>query len=168
MSQIPQIADSGLDPTSLQAWRERRTELVDLGGGVAVRIKKYDLLALLSAKNGVPNPLMALVAEHTGDSEQAIGQAVIKDPAKLDSLRTMLDEVALKVIVAPPLIENGNTEGISVNELSLDEKLTIFNALAGGERLTAVQTFLGQSSPSLVLAPDRPPVQPDSQPPAGN
>jgi len=145
---IPQ-EDRQLDPTSIEAWRQHRTRVIQLEGGTAVRVKTWDVLALL-AEDGAPNPLLAAIvgqvegqpnANPEGDAE-ARGRAVMRDPTALAHLRTMLNGLLIKVVVAPPLVEQGHAEGVSVDEFGLDEKLFIFTEMLGGDaRLNAVLKF---------------------------
>jgi len=134
------MADTKLDPTSIEAWRARRTITVDLDG-VAVKIKKWDLLALLSGDGDVPNPLLSAVSGHMGASDDEVGRALMSDPEKINSLRESLNAILLKVVVAPPLVEQGHEDGVSVDEFTLEEKMIVFEALAGGAALRAARRF---------------------------
>lgn len=149
-----------LDPTSLEAWRKNRTRTIQLENGTAVRVKTWDVMALL-AEDGAPNPLLAaMVSRVEGQPApaqeggvEARGRAVMRDPAALASLRAMLNGLLIKVVVAPPLVEQGHADGISVDEFGFDEKLFIFTEMLGGpERLNAALGFRGTAPEGLESA----------------
>lgn len=145
---------NGLDPTSLAAWRERRVRVVELSDGLAVRIKVIDVLALLDGQGDAPNPLLGIAVGHTQGSEQEMGEALFNDPARVRALRTTLNEMLKRVVIEPPLVENGTAEGISVDDFSMEDKLAVFTALMGGaERLDAATRFREEPTSPVVAAP---------------
>jgi hypothetical protein len=156
------------DPTSIQAWRDKRTRLVDLPGGLAVKMRVFDPLILLSeGEKGIPNPLLAVVSGNTkaAADPEAAGREIMQDPQNLARLRAMLNDMLIRFVIAPPLVEQGHKDGISVDEITLDEKMIIFNEMAGGEeRLNAATRFLEEPSASLVVAPAGETVQPATEP----
>jgi hypothetical protein len=163
------MSNGQFDPTSIQAWRDKRTRLVDLPGGLAVKMRVFDPLILLSeGEKGIPNPLLAVVSGNTkpqGADPEAAGRAFMQDPQNLARLRAMLNDMLIRFVIAPPLVEQGHKDGISVDEITLDEKMIIFNEMAGGEeRLNAATRFLEEPSASLVVAPAGETVQPATEP----
>lgn len=147
-----------LDPTSLEAWREKRTRLVLLPGGLAMKMKVFDPLIMLgSGEDSAPNPLLAVVNGHTkreGDLEEA-GRSLLSDPQNVNRLREMLNDMLIRFTMAPPLVEQGHADGISVDEITMDEKMTVFSEMMGGEeRLNAAMSFHEESRASLVVTSD--------------
>lgn len=150
-----------LDPTSLDAWRQRRTATLHLSGDVAVVYRQIDILSILDSDGNAPNPLMSIVQGHTkrsdGDEE---GGNMIANPEGVHALRTMLNDLLVRVVVSPPLTEQGNKDGVSVDDFTLEDKLTIFEALAGGAvNLDAAKRFPAQPTESVGVAPERQDVQ---------
>jgi hypothetical protein len=158
-----------LDPTSLEAWREKRTRIIPLPGGLAIKMKVFDPLMILAAgEDGVPNPLLAVVNGNTKqDDREEAGRALLSDPQNVNQLREMLNRMIIDFALAPPIKEQGHEDGISVDEITMDEKMTIFTEMMGGdERLSAAMRFPEEPRASLVVAPDGGEVRPEAEPPA--
>lgn len=162
-----------LDPTSVEAWKQRGVT-IPLTGDVAVKIRMYDILALLSDDGDIPNPLLAVAQRRMkpgadeADEDEA-GRALMSDPKAVDALRGALNRIMIAVVIAPPLVEQGHADGVSVDAFSLEDKMIIFNELSGGdERLDAAARFPDAQTSRVRPAPAgeslRAPAQPDAVP----
>ena len=159
MNQITQV-NPDLDPTSVEAWRQNRTQTIHLNNGVAVRVKLFDVLALGNDGCGVGNPLLASVFEmrqqagEDADPETVGERIMTQDPDKVENLRQALNRMLIQVVLAPPLIEQGHEQGISVDEFTFEEKSFIYGEIMGGEQLDAAMTFREKPAPALDAGPD--------------
>jgi hypothetical protein len=160
---------------TVEAWREARLQEFSLQYGGVIRYRVADVLALLDEQGNAPNPLMAIIADHTKGTPSAAqarqtGAEIMTDPAKRGELRAMLNDIMVRLVVWPPLVEQGHEDGVSVDEFTIEEKMDIFTGLLGGQqRLDAASNFRPQPTGSLVapLAGEglrdeaEPPVEPD-------
>jgi hypothetical protein len=137
--------------TSAAAWRERLIRTVEFDDGLAIQFRLVNMLALLDSDGDAPNPLLSIVGQHM-NGQQAIGKTMMEDPAALHSLRLMLKDVMVKVVVAPPLIEQGHEDGIHVDDIPLEKQMAVFDQLMGGAGLASAQAFR-QKQISPVVAP---------------
>lgn len=133
----------------LGAWK-KNTKVITLDDGLEVEVRMLDVLAMLTA--GVNNPLMATVSKLMGGDQQVLATAAKEDPEMLGNLAGMLRTVCLKAIIDPPLSENGHSpeESISVDEIGLEHKMTIFGELLGGAKLAEAKGFLQQPTSNVV------------------
>lgn len=137
-------------PTSVAAWRERRFVVLQLGEGVAVKVRKLDVLAVLGGEKGAPNPLLAAVMGGT----QTAKENALAQPENVAALRETLNAMLIRAVIEPPLVEQGHEEGISVDEFSLDEKLFILTELMGGaDQLNAAAAFPATQAGHVGAAP---------------
>ncbi|RMH11463.1 MAG: hypothetical protein D6698_16315 [Gammaproteobacteria bacterium] len=103
---------------------------------LSVLVKTQDILAMMSVKN----PLLASIRAMMGDGDTM--QNVLQNPKTFAEFTNALNELLCDVIIAPPLIENGAEDGVSINQLTMDWKLKIFYALVGGKgTLEQAETF---------------------------
>ena len=141
------------DPTSLAAWEEHATQVIQLSDKLAVKVKTLDVLDYLTGEEGRPNPLMAALQKEMGTGS-ASGQGVMRDPEALPALQEMLTKLMLDVVVSPPLIEQGHEHGISVKQIKLEYKFQIFTELMGGQDgITRLSTFREEPGTSMVVGP---------------
>lgn len=142
----------------LQAWREARLQEYPLENGGNVKLRTVDMLALMNEDGNVPNPLMAIIVEHTDtrkkkDAQQA-SEDVMATPEQRTMLREELNRVMIAVVAWPPLKEQGYEDGIGVDEFSTGEKMDIFIFLLGGKRLDNAVNFRPEPPGGLVAALD--------------
>lgn len=149
-------------PTSLEAWNEHTTEIIQLTEHLAVEIQSVDFLALLTAGDGT-NPLLALMQEMVDRDEKGITQdedgmklemaQIMKDPDKLRRLVEGLDRMLTQIVINPPLLEQGHENGVPLIRLKSEWKFKIFDQISGGSaQLEAAQRFLEKEGGSLVVA----------------
>jgi hypothetical protein len=143
------------DPTSLAAWEENATQIIQLDEKLAVKVKTYDVLDLLIGDGQAPNPLMgALQKSMQGDGGGGIGQTLMSDPAALAALQNMLNQLMCEVMISPPLKEQGNEQGISLKQIKLEYKFQIFMELMGGEEgVSRLSRFREEPGASMVVGP---------------
>lgn len=141
---------------SAAAYRQRIERVAELETGIVVRLRMVDPLSFLgSGEDGMPNPLLAVVARAMKGGAQDAGRAAMQDPQAVGDFIKRLNGLVIKALVEPPLIEQGHADGLSVDELSLDDKMAIFGALmGGGAALDAVKGFPGAASAGVEPAPD--------------
>lgn len=117
------------DPTSSTAWHTHSTLTIALNEKLAVTVRRLDVIGYLT-QDDPPNPLLAVVARR---SENPLSQ----DPAALAAIHRTLDTLLLRVMLAPPLLEQGHPDGISLSSIPFAYKFAIFSALLGGEAALA-------------------------------
>lgn len=141
----------------LEQW-QKRTRVISLKSGFEVVVRELDVLSMMNAgANGAPNPLMAIIAQHTSGKEADLGKAIEGKPEALAELARMLRELCLKAVVDPPLTENGHPpdESISVDTIPLEDKMEIFAEMMGGaEQVGSAEQFLQKEGASMVVAPN--------------
>ncbi len=139
--------------TSLAAWKERLTETVEVGEGLAIRIRRLNVLTLLGGDG--PNPLLGIVGQFTGAGPAEVGSLMLSDPAALAGLRDMLRGLLIQVVLEPALVEQGVEGGVSVDEIPLAAQLAVFEAVFGGEDLLrGAERFPAGPAAPVVAAPD--------------
>jgi hypothetical protein len=130
--------DGGYDPTSVAAWREQTLTTIQLTDKLAVQVRMADVLMLL----GDVNPLLQALQKMQG--AEGDGMKVLQEPDALNKLTASLNDLLVKVMVSPPLVEQGHDpeEAISLAHIPLDYKIEIFSALiGGGDLLEKMQSF---------------------------
>jgi len=138
----------------LGKWKARTRE-VTLSSGMQLTIKPIDVLAKLSDTKNGGNPLLTTISKHMGQGQALdMGNMIKDDPQALPKMVTMVRELALATVIDPPLIENGHAEGISVDEISFEEKMELFGLLMGGDAIKQAATFRTGQGANLVIAPD--------------
>lgn len=157
------------DPTSLEAWEQTstRTLLYETQyGQQGVKFRIIDPLVILGEEGDAPNPLMGVVNKHIKPGEvdepesetkeqrdERLGQVIMSDIESRTALSQSLNSLAIKVIIAPPLLEQGHNPGISVNSIPLHVKIDMFVAMFGGvEKLDAAATFPDRPGPSVLAS----------------
>jgi len=139
--------------TGLAAWKEHLTETVEVGEGLAIRIRRLNVLTLLGGDG--PNPLMGIVGQFVGAGPAEVGSLMLSDPTALAGLREMLRGLLIQVVIEPPLVEQGVEDGVSVDEIPLEAQLAVFGAVFGGEDLLrGAERFPAGSAAAVVAAPD--------------
>jgi hypothetical protein len=136
--------------TSTQAWREKLTRTLDFEDGLAIKFRLINMLALIDSDGETPNPLLSIVAQHMNGKQEAIGKKLMEDPTALHSLRVMLKDIMVKVVVEPPLVEQGHPDGIHVDDISMEKQMAVFESLMGGTGLAAAQSFRPQPTSPVV------------------
>lgn len=150
-----------MEAFSLDAWKAKSIRVLEVAEGLAIQYKAYDLLELLTTDNEF-NPLLA---EVFSKGSNAVQQQMKSDPtATMPKLLGLVNEIAVKVIVNPPLIEQGKEDGISVKEIPFMAKFALFQELMGGQQqLEDAKQFLEGQETSMVIAPAMPAVRPASE-----
>lgn len=148
-------------PTSLDAWNQHTTETIPLTDDLSVEIQSVDFLALLTAEQGT-NPLLALIQDIVNRDEKNLPQIdaenvdmnkLLADPAKLKAMVDGLDSLLKKIVISPPLLEQGHTDGIPLARFKTEWKMKIFEHISGGTmQLETAQRFHQTEAASLVIA----------------
>ncbi len=142
---------SAVPPTSAAAWREKLTRTINFPDGLAIEYRIVDMLVLLDDKGDAPNLLMASLSEQLFSGKQQDMSTMTTDPKMLSNLQTMLRNIMTKVVINPPLIEQGHADGISVDQISLDKKMAVFEDLMGGpEAVQAARSFRNEQASPVV------------------
>ena len=102
---------------NLQEWREKQTEAVALPSGLDVTLRKVDFLTLISL-GVLPGALMAKLMELEGKQEI--------EPSELPEYIALFDEVARYALIEPLVGETADETHITLNELSMEDKIAIF------------------------------------------
>lgn len=157
------------DPTSLEAWLENAVIVVPVSKKLALKIQVLDVMALMSGDGETVNPLMAIVSKAAGTQGRAsqvqLGAEIFRDEKALGALSKTLNDMLVKVVVSPPLIEQGFEKGISVNQIPFDAKMKVFFTLMGGEeKVGQLQQFRPEQSPTVAPRPTSETVWQDAQP----
>jgi len=144
--------------TNHQRWLERSLRTVDFGGGYQVTIRIKNELALMFNDDGLPNPLTSVIMDHMGehqldkDPQELNMGSLLGDVTKTAALRNGLRDLLIEVIVDPPLLEQGNPDGVPVDTFRLDEQMRIFEEIFGGkDQLAKVEGFPAEQNPDMDL-----------------
>jgi hypothetical protein len=111
---------------NLKEWRALQRQDVTLPSGLEVTLRRITLVDL-AAQGSIPAPLIASVNQVI--SSQTFSVATVEDYQKYGAVVDLLVKAS---IVNPPLAEHGDDrvaddEHLGLDELSLDDKLFIFN-----------------------------------------
>ncbi len=142
---------------TLAEWKARTTT-IELNNGFEVEIKPYDVTVLLDDEGNNPNPLIETIQKAIQEFQQSQEAEKLVDAAgkvvdKIPAVRKRLNDLLVQVIHHPPILEAGNKDGISINALTLQEKLEIYSEMFGGTAANnAAKRFLGQQNSSVVSA----------------
>lgn len=144
---------SDLNPTSAAAWRAKLTRTIEFQDGLAIEYRVIDMLVLLDDNGDAPNPLMSVMAAQLSGGKSQDMSTLATDPQVLSHLQTMLRGIMIKVVINPPLIEQGHTDGISVDQITLDKKMAVFEDLMGGaEALNSALSFREEQTSPVVAS----------------
>jgi len=171
---VPQ-PDNGavFDPTSLEAWQEQSTIIVPVGKKLGLKIRVLDVMGLMAGDGETVNPLMSIISKAANNrgnlNQQQLGAEIFKDEKAFGGLVKTLDDILIKVLVSPPLIEQGFEKGISVNQIPFEAKMKVFFALMGGEAPVAqLSQFRGEESGVLAPRPTSEALREEPQPVDGD
>jgi hypothetical protein len=128
---------------------------LDLPSGDRVRYRKLSKsyllkLNLIEVMDGFTPELLAEV--NSGDEDVARDAALkaLTDPQRNGKIFGPVDRVVAAAVVIPTVVLEGPTtdEQVNVDDIDLEDKLTIFDA-AIGEQLAALKSVRGQSTADL-------------------
>jgi hypothetical protein len=120
---------------NLNEWRSKQRREEVLPSGLTVTLRKITLVDL-AAQGSIPTPLIASV--NAVISSETFNVATVEDYQKYGAVVDLLVKAS---VVCPLLADHGDEEHLGLDELSLDDKLFIFNI---------------PHKPSEALAPFRP------------
>lgn len=151
--------NGGNEPFSFEAWREFGTQVIQLDDHLAVKVRRYDVLSLLNSENAAKlNPLLdAIQLAMKGDNE-AVSKKLVQSPESLGALSEILNDLLIKTMVEPALVEQGNDSdnAISVNHIPTEFKFKIFLEMVGGmERLATLSNFRQPAASGVVARPKK-------------
>lgn len=106
----------------LSRWRAQRQATLPLPSGLSVRVRKIELLDLVGTGK-IPAPMLS---EFQRAAEPGADVAQVGMEKLLDVL-PMINEVVLAAVVDPPVAKEADEEHLGLEELPLNDKLTIFN-----------------------------------------
>lgn len=133
---------------SLEAWQAETIRTYEFSDKLAIRYRVMDPLAVLGA-SAQTNPLIAIAMSEGGRVKFEINTEMIRDASKL------FNEIAVAVIVDPPLLEQGHKNGIPVSAIPLAVKQHIFEDLVGGiQALDAAKNVVEEQNSGVVAAPN--------------
>lgn len=121
---------------------------------MSVKYRLFDVLALIAGDNGTPNPLLNIIQGHT-DPRQANAEKAAQKLSGEDliALQKTLNDMMIKVVIEPPLVQQGHADGIDVDEFTIEEKMLIFTDLAGGEQQLDAALNFRPLPPGGLVAP---------------
>lgn len=144
---------SGMDRSSLDAWRQHNTRDIPVSEHLSMRVRHYDVLALIAGDDGADNPLLNVIARAAGvGSSEQPGQ-LMNSPETLKALATTLNNLLIKVVISPQLLEQGHKDGISVTEIPFEYKMRVFEAMIDAEGLPRAAEFPYGSGGGVVAGP---------------
>jgi hypothetical protein len=143
--------------TSIDAWNEFNSEVIQVSERLAIEVAGYDVMALLT---GGRNPILAIIQDMVERDEQGKPQlgkmdesALIDQPEKLEALSKALDQLLVDIVINPPLKEQGHENGYSLVRIPFNYKMKVFEHISGGDQaLTAAERFHQAETASLVVA----------------
>lgn len=145
-------------PTSVEAWNEYNSEIIQMNERLAIEIAGFDVMALLL---GGKNPILGIIQEMVERDENgkpkldSLNEAsLIDSPEKLTKLSQALDALLIDLVINPPLKEQGHEAGVSLVRIPFNYKMRIFEHISGGDQaLTAAERFHPAEGTSMVVAP---------------
>ncbi len=129
--------------TSGKAWREKTTEEVTFSTGNTAKLRKPDLMNVLSADGGIPDVFVEFVqkidfSKNDIPDSELIG--IIKD---LPMLWRYVDRMVIGAFVEPRIVENPQADDeIAIEDVDMTEKIETFTWVMKG---VAPLVKLGQS-----------------------
>lgn len=147
---------------NLALWKAASTRVKNLEDGRFLRYRVQDPISLMIPTEDGPlvqNPLLDVIFDHMSSvdpnlksgSEQDMQQNPMENRENLINLKRGLRSVMIAVIIEPPLIEQGNEDGISVDQIGFNIQMEIFNDLMGGPEVTNLKNFPEEQDPSLAI-----------------
>ncbi len=166
---VNQQNGNGHAATSLEAWNEFNSEIIQVSDRLAIEVAGYDVMALLT---GGRNPILAIIqdmverdAEGKPQLDKINEAAMLDRPEKLAELSQALDQLLIDIVINPPLKEQGHDNGYSLKKIPFNYKMKVFEHISGGEQaLTATQRFHTPETASLVIAPASAGLRPETEP----
>jgi hypothetical protein len=105
---------------NLSEWREKRKgEKFTLPSGLEVTLRKCDVLDL-AAQGDVPTPLLSVV-------NRLMGETVELTTENAGEFAGAISLVARACLVDPPVADEPDDEHITIDELSIKDRLAIYN-----------------------------------------
>lgn len=149
--------------SQVREFKSRMGGIQELPSGLTVKLRNPGgLLAFMDAKN-IPNSLLAIIQRSLGqgkapEAEELMSKNGEIDPEMLDGMKQMMDAVALRCIVKPPIAPAITEEDLVdhnrqypddqiddlddlreddvlyIDEIPFDDKMFIFQWVSGGTR----------------------------------
>lgn len=128
----------------LAEWRARRRQELTLPSGLTVVVRRLGLLDVV-AEGNLPMPLLALVdeAQQAGAAEFGL--------ADLPRVMPLIDAAVRRAVVEPPVADEPDETHLGLRELSVEDRLAIFNWLTGAA--AALAPFRAQSGGAVAAGP---------------
>jgi hypothetical protein len=150
---------------SLANWQQlTQPKEIKLNEQFSVLVKPLDVMAFMTS--GADNPLMGYMQGLMKGGKvkpQDAEKNLLDDPKAVAALIESLDKLLIEAVVEPPLLEQGNDEGIPVGAIPFAFKLAIFNELIGGLAVQQVQAFPEQQIGGLEVGQDSDQVWEDAE-----
>ena len=120
--------------SKLQQWREQRGEPVTLPTGLEVRVQQFNLLDV-AMEGEIPAPLVTLVGELLE------GKDVSVDVEDFQKIGPLLNQVAKKAIIDPPVADEPDDTHLGLSELTAMDKFFVFEKVNDISGVTGLASF---------------------------
>lgn len=148
----------------LKAWRQKRQESMVLPSGLEVTLRKVDLMDLV-AGGQIPAPLLSQI-EGLSDLSEADAADNTKMLEKLPEYIDAINALVMGCVIDPPMAAHGDDDHLGVDELSLDDKMTIFEWASSGT--AALEKFRAEPGADGDPARDGQGLRPAAEQPGGD
>jgi hypothetical protein len=143
-----------VEPWSLEAWQAQSISTIDLGNGLAFRVRQLDVMELLMGEDQLGNPYINTLQQYMGGDTDTSGANLMQDQKALKAVQGLLDHIMVKAIVEPPLAEQGHENGIALASIKLEHKFEVLSGLMGGEDLVdKIQNFRQEPGAGVLAGP---------------
>ena len=122
--------DSARTSKKWREWREQRTETLELPSGLTVRVRKI-LLRDLVLYGKIPAPLFESTEKFTRE-KQGNQDLTVKELQEHPEFLQFIDHIVRATVIDPPLADQSDEEHLSIDELTFDDRMMIFNWNNGG------------------------------------
>lgn len=144
------MSKKDLKVTSGAEWRAG--ELVELPSGKVARLRKPDVLALISENGEVPDGLSQFMFGDSKDADMA---------EALPAMAPLLNRVTRAAFIEPRIVdEPSKDDEISLEDVAMADKLFIFQWLMEGAAGQQAGTFPEEQARNLAAVRDGTDVQP--------
>lgn len=145
--------DNGQHKPILAAWKQALISEYQFemnGQMLTIRYQSVDVMDLMASEAG--NPLMGALqgSMAQGADASVIGAELMKKPEDLTKVFEMLNKLLVKAIVEPPLVEQGNEDGIPLAAIPYTVKMELFSRLIGGGTVDPLEQFRQKPPKSMV------------------
>lgn len=160
------MSNNGANPFEAATWGsilEGEKVFERDGKEYGIRYRAVTPFALLHALGDIPNPLLAAIKDivgQGGDNEQIARSFVARIDdifGKMGVLDESLTAVMKEIVIEPPLVEQGNPDGVPVRSIPADWQIEVIIAAVGGmEGINNLFGFLSRqqaATPRVVASP---------------